>query len=90
MSSDRIYSDAETRATSDKVDPNQKMLEAMAALHTDIQKVDETLPPTRMQKKFKRLFGSGAQATQTFMTGFTMGAGIGGAFGGIIGTYSAI
>ena len=43
-----------------------------------------------MQKKFKRLFGSGAQATQTFMTGFTMGAGIGGAFGGIIGTYSAI
>ena len=48
MSNDRIYSDAETRASNDTVDPNQKMLEAMAALHTDIQKVDESLPPTRL------------------------------------------
>ena len=59
MSQDRIYSESETKATGDRVDPNQKMLEAMAALHTDIQKVDESLPPTRMQRKFKRLFGSG-------------------------------
>ena len=55
----------------------------------DIQP-DEPLPPTRMQRKFKRIFGSGQAGTQVFMTGFTAGAAVGGIFGGLIGCYQAV
>ena len=47
-------------------------------------------PPTRLERKFNRIFGSAGQTTQTFVTGFKMGALVGGAFGGVMGTYQAI
>lgn len=45
---------------------------------------------TRMQRKMKRLFGSGQATSKLFFTGFQMGAMVGGAFGGILGTWQAI
>ena len=36
------------------------------------------------------MFGSAGSTSQTFITGFKMGALVGGAFGGVIGTYQAI
>ena len=42
-----------------------------------------------MQRKMKRLFGSGKATSGLFLTGFQMGALVGGAFGGLIGIYQA-
>ena len=51
---------------------------------------DVEIPPTRMQRKFKRIFGSGKATSGLFLTGFQMGAMVGGAFGGMFGLMQAV
>ena len=91
MSQERIYTDDNVRATSDEINPELQRYEQMTALITDVRnKNDEQAPPTRMQRKFKRLFGSGKETTMIFVQGFKMGSLVGGAFGFLIGTYQAV
>ena len=65
-------------------------MELLQALKTDIRNDTVVRPPTRLERKFKRIFSAGGATTQTFSTGFKMGALVGGAFGGVMGTYQAI
>ena len=53
----------------------------------DLQKEEKPVELTRMQRKMKRIFGSGQATSKLFIGGFTMGAMVGGAFGGILGLY---
>ena len=59
-------------------------------LQTDIKNDQVVAPPTRMQRKFKRIFGSGKQTTGLFVQGFKMGGLVGSGFGAAVGTYQAI
>lgn len=60
MSSGRIYDDKYNRdSVSDERPDNIKEIEAKIALATDLVKEDNTKPPTRMQRKFNRMFGAG-------------------------------
>jgi Reactive mitochondrial oxygen species modulator 1 len=43
-----------------------------------------------MQRKFKRIFGSGQATSKIFITGFQTGAMVGGIFGGLVGCYQAV
>ena len=68
MNQGRIYTDEQTRATGDEVNPNQRLLEQMQALQTDMRKpAEEQRPPTRMERKMKRIFGSAGQTSQLFI-----------------------
>lgn len=58
------------------------------AFSVDI-KPDEPAPPTRIERKMKRIFGSGKTATATFTTGFMAGAAVGGMMGTAVGCYQA-
>lgn len=88
--SDRIYQDKFTRQSVEDVSEEAKALEVKQQLLTDIQKDEVLRPPTRLERKFKRIFGAAGSSTQTFVMGFKMGATVGGAFGGVLGTWQAI
>jgi len=51
---------------------------------------DNEIPPTRMQRKMRRLFGSGKATSSLFLTGFQFGGAIGACFGGVFGLYTAV
>lgn len=85
--SDRIYSDKFTRQGVEEVSEEAKVLEQKQQLMTDIRNDTVQRPPTRMERKFKRIFGAAGSNTQTFVMGFKMGAMVGGAFGGVLGTW---
>ena len=88
--SDRIYSDKFTRQEVEEVSEEAKRKELSAQLATDIQNDAVKRPPTRLERKFNRIFGSAGQTTQTFVTGFKMGCLVGAGFGGVMGVYQAV
>jgi len=88
--SDRIYSAGQTRSGVEGVSEEAIKLEKMQQLSTDIKKDIIERPPTRIERKFKRIFGAAGQTSSLFVNGFKMGALVGGAFGGVLGTYQAI
>ena len=88
----RIYNESETTATKDKIDTGAMTYDQMLAITPrEVNPNDEVvLPPTRMQRKMRRLFGSGKHTTQMFTQGFMMGSLVGGFIGAFYGTYTAI
>ena len=88
--SDRLYSEQYTRSAVEEISEEAKKLEAMQQLQTDIRNDVIARPPTRIERKFKRIFGAAGQTSQLFITGFKMGGLVGGVFGGVMGTYQAI
>ena len=92
MSSGRIYDDKYARdQVKDEGPDNLKEVEAAMQLHTDIKNQEEVKkPPTRMQRKFNRMFGAGKETSAMMVTGFQMGALVGAGTGAIMGTYAAI
>jgi hypothetical protein len=60
------------------------------AFTLDIKPEVQEKPPTRMQRKMTRIFGSGQATSQIFLTGFMTGAAVGGIFGGLVGCYQAV
>ncbi len=88
--SDRIYSSEHTRQGVEEVSEEAKRLEKIQQLATDIKKDTIERQPTRMERKFKRIFGAAGTSTGLFVNGFKMGALVGGCFGGVLGTYQAI
>ena len=91
MSSGRIYDDKYARdAVKDEGPANLKEIEQKMQLQTDLIPEDNTVPPTRMQRKFNRMFGAGKDTSAMMVTGFKMGALVGSGIGAIGGTYTAI
>ena len=88
MSSDRLWGNKHEGQHS-KIDVADDTVEKLTALGRDEPKAVE-VPPTRMQRKFKRIFGSGHASTKLFVGGFTTGCMIGGVFGGLIGLFTAV
>ena len=86
--SDRLYSKSRDEVEGDS--EQSKAMELAQMLKTDIKNEIIERPPTRMERKFKRIFGSAGASSQTFLMGFKMGALVGGGFGGVMGTYQAI
>ena len=84
--SDRLFSEKYTKTEVEETSELAKKMEAMQQLKTDLVPV-AARPPTRMERKFNRIFGSAGETSQTFVTGFKLGALVGGTFGGILGTY---
>ena len=84
----RIFKDEFNRAQVESVTEEARKAEMGLQLITDVQKEQER-PPTRMERKFKRIFAASGRSTQVFTTGFMMGAMVGGAFGSVMGLYTA-
>ena len=87
MSGERLYDDKYTRGSQAEEPENLKQIEALQSLRSDLQVQKTTVEPTRLQRKFKRIFGTAGNASQLFLTGFKMGFIVGGTFGGVIGCY---
>eukprot|EP00806_Schmidingerella_arcuata_P006723 Macronucleus_7132.p2 GENE.Macronucleus_7132~~Macronucleus_7132.p2 ORF type:complete len:127 (+),score=14.84 Macronucleus_7132:1-381(+) len=88
--SERLFSDKFTRQAVEDVSEEAKKLELISQLKTDIKNETVARPPTRIERKFKRIFGAAGQTSNLFVTGFKMGALVGGGFGAAIGTYQAV
>ena len=58
---------------------------AAQQFQVDMSPQDVEIPPTRIQRKMKRIFGSGKATSGLFVSGFQMGAMVGGTFGGLFG-----
>lgn len=84
----RIFKDEFNRAQVESVSEEAKKAELGLQLISDARP-EEQRPPTRMERKFKRIFAASGRSTQVFGQGFMMGAMVGGAFGGVIGIYQA-
>lgn len=87
--SGRIWSDQKVEADHNKVDTVDESVKAAQAFSLDMTQQNQEVQLSRMQRKMKRLFGSGKATSNLFLTGFQMGALVGGAFGGLIGAYQA-
>ena len=85
--SDRLFSDKHTRSAVEDISEEAKKMELVQQLKTDIKNDTVQRPPTRLERKFKRIFSAGGHTTLLFTTGFKMGALVGGGFGGVMGTY---
>jgi hypothetical protein len=90
MSRDRIWSDKAVEGEHSKIEKVDERIQAMQAFQTDMKPENKEIELTRMQRKMKRLFGSGKATSNLFVTGFQMGFMVGGAFGSILGTWQAI
>ena len=91
-SKDRIYSDKHSQQdenTRNLVAKNLAEVEQKHSLIRDL-KDPEPVELTRMQRKFRRIFGAGKNTSTLFVSGFQMGAMVGCTFGGVLGTYYAI
>ena len=88
----RIYNEGETTAVKDKIDTGAMTYDQMVAITPkEFNPNDEVIrPPTRFERKMKRLFGSGVNTTVMFTQGFMMGSLVGGGIGAAVGTFSAI
>ena len=85
----RIFKDEFNRAQVESVSEEAKKAELGLQLISDARP-EEQRPPTRMERKFKRIFAASGRSTQVFRQGFMMGAMVGGAFGAVTGVYTAI
>ena len=88
----RIYKEDQTSTAQDKIDAGAMTYQQMLAITPrEANPNDEIVkPPTRIQRKMNRLFGSGKETTVMFTQGFMMGGLVGGGIGAAYGTYSAI
>ena len=86
MSSERLFSEKYTKLEVEETSELAKKMEQAQQLRTDLLP-EAKRPPTRLERKFNRIFGSAGETSQTFVTGFKLGALVGGTFGGILGTY---
>jgi hypothetical protein len=73
-----------------KIDAVDQNLVAQQAFSVDMNPEKVEIPPTRMQRKMTRLFGSGKATSNLFFTGFQMGAAVGASFGGIFGLWQMV
>ena len=89
MSKDRIWSEAAETRNHKTVDIADEKVAKAQEFSIDI-KPEAEAPPTRMQRKYRRIFGKTMQTSGKFAQGFMMGATVGGIFGGLFGTYQAI
>ena len=71
MSSERLYSEKFSRdKVNDERPDNLQEFEARTALKNEIVKQEVFVPPTRMQRKFNRMFGAGKDTSAMMVTGF--------------------
>lgn len=89
MSSDRLWG-TKHEQQHNKIDVADETVEKLTALGREDTPKPVEVPPTRMQRKFKRIFGSGHASSKLFIGGFTTGCMIGGVFGGLIGLFTAV
>jgi len=90
MSKDRIWSNKAVEGEHYKIDKVDDRVQSLQAFNTDMRPENKEVELTRMQRKMKRLFGSGKATSNLFITGFQMGFMVGGAFGSILGLWQAI
>ena len=64
--SDRLYQEKHTRSAVEDVSEEARKLEQGMQLKTDIRNDTVERPPTRLERKFKRIFGSASQTTTLF------------------------
>ena len=87
--SERLFSEKHNRSQVEEISEEAKKLEQMQQLKTDIKLEVDKKPPTRMQRKMKRIFGASGNSANAFKTGFIMGAGVGAVFGAVGGAVQA-
>ena len=61
--SDRLYSDKFARSGVEDISEEAKKMELVQQLKTDIRNDTVARPPTRLERKFKRIFSAGGQTT---------------------------
>ena len=83
------FSDEFSNKNYDVLPTNTKELEKTYALLDDPKKNQVQRPPTRMERKYTRMFGAAGNTSFLFAQGFKMGAAVGCGFGGVFGCYQA-
>lgn len=91
MSFGEAKSPAADAKISFKDDAALKDMRGFASVDRSLQedKEKEKKPDGLLARKMKRIFGAAGQAQTQFITGFKMGAIVGGIFGGLTGLYYA-
>jgi len=64
--SDRLYQEKHTRSAVEDVSEEARKLEQVMQLKTDMRNDTVERPPTRLERKFMRIFGSASQTRTPF------------------------
>lgn len=85
MSDSQFSNEYANKSYEQKVDEGK--IEKQYSLLDDPKKAQAVRPPTRMERKYTRMFGAAGNTSFLFAQGFKMGAAVGCGFGGVFGCY---